>query len=436
METCDWQRFQDYGLWQVLGLTNIQKEEWQLEVESSQAQRRLFFSKNDLLWVESQHPEENIVQVFLDQELFELDQYLRAAANFNEDLALEESLVASGLITLVQMQEGLREWAYRVLKGSLQQKEGRYRIISSVKVPGGSRLHLALSELLFRCYLEVDDKTWVMDQFSNSLNMVVARLKPLSPGLHQATWFEPFVNVADALKLPQTFKHLALNLPLGEFQLLRFILAGWRLGFLEVKPEAEESRSEIQADSSLSSQQFPPEQMMGSPVARRRSVNKWLVSAACVLGLIMVLWFFGGRHNQKSEEQVSPQQQVHIENDRDSGLGAASQELPSQVVQLNLEDLNLALSQWQEQNLSASKRFSLGIYMVCDPNNALSLWQELIDDPNFFCLPYTFQDQACYWVLWGRFDSRRQALEARGSLPEVLKRVAPDADAIALDRIN
>lgn len=84
---------------------------------------------------------------------------------------------------------------------------------------------------------------------------------------------------------------------------------------------------------------------------------------------------------------------------------------------------------WQEQVRALDGRFTLGLFMVCNTENVADAFEAAAGDVRFFIVPKRYAGKPCYWVCWGEFASKGEALAARGDMPPALQDVAAEVNA-------
>ncbi len=80
---------------------------------------------------------------------------------------------------------------------------------------------------------------------------------------------------------------------------------------------------------------------------------------------------------------------------------------------------------------AASGKYTFALFLVCDLTNIEKAIQSAKGDPRLFILARERGSSSCYWVCWGNYDSRIQALKARSELPPGLADAQSEAKAVA-----
>jgi len=446
----EWLPFQNFGLWQTSitlwreGKTGI------LVVDRDGTLRTVQFQRGQVVTADSQDPEDNLVQVFLDQECFTLENYLQAAANFNEDQSLGESMVQFGLITRSELVQGNQAKVFRVFKRTMQLPEGRYRFDATqpAAMTSGPSLDFPLD--WFRAFLDVDDRQWVLDQMGAHLAF---RIEPVAQ-LPDSVWQDPemadLASLENLLDGPEDFKSLVLASSAEEFRLLKFLkMAEW-LGYVRFGQGRDNHADAVAVPEAREQSVVLPEpEAMQEAVLPRVPSRRWpwIVSGSVVLVVLAMLgWAWLGTAD--AEPDLERTEGSELQERAQKGADFAPSESAEPEAEPELEfttetsvamargEIDAAAEMWREASLAWTDQFTLGIYMVCDPGNAFKLWRKFPDDQRFFILPHQFQEQPCYWVCWGQYSSRLQALTARKDLPQGLLEVAPDAEVYPLTKLR
>ncbi len=95
-----------------------------------------------------------------------------------------------------------------------------------------------------------------------------------------------------------------------------------------------------------------------------------------------------------------------------------------------------AAESWKTLLWKDSRRYTLGLFMACDPSNVRQAYQAVGRDERFFILPKTYRDRDCYWVCWGLYDSPRAAMGAVGTLPADLHESKGGVQAYPLFKLS
>ncbi len=72
---------------------------------------------------------------------------------------------------------------------------------------------------------------------------------------------------------------------------------------------------------------------------------------------------------------------------------------------------------WQDLKRNESGKFTIALFMVCERNSVGKAVVDSGGDERLFILPKNFRGKSCYWVCWGAYDLRMQALRDIENLP-------------------
>lgn len=447
-EMSAWEDFHDYPLWeQVISWTQAGAS-IVYEVEHEGRKRRLSLAQGKLIAASSEEPSENLAQVFLDEQLFSLEHYFQVSGSFDEEKTLAENLLASGLITPSEAERGDHERLFRILKGSLFLKSGRIRFSADQDSLPQPNRPVALVTALFRAFLEFEDRDWVLNQYDQHLHIGLIQQNVFPEDLWQIEALRKFQSIETHCEEGILFRDLAHRTGLPDFLLLKFLWISTQLGFLSrsLLLEADDQVVQHASDEVIlpEEQPVPVASEVLSPANNRWKLWLMLALLTAVAGLAIYFWYLSSRPQtvvqatQPTEESVLATEELLAQNADEGLLEVPEPEVDTRNMgqrSMDQENLEAASAFWQTEARQWESKYTLGIYMVCDPENVLVLWRKLPEPNSLFVLPKTYRDQACYWVCWGRFDNRLDALAARSELPEVLGEVAPDAEAYLLSKL-
>ncbi len=88
-----------------------------------------------------------------------------------------------------------------------------------------------------------------------------------------------------------------------------------------------------------------------------------------------------------------------------------------------------AAALWRRR--AAAGKYTFALSLVCEPANIEKARQAAKGDARLFIIAREFGQSACYWVCWGSYDNRIQALKAKTELPPGLADPQSEAKAIA-----
>jgi len=80
-------------------------------------------------------------------------------------------------------------------------------------------------------------------------------------------------------------------------------------------------------------------------------------------------------------------------------------------------DLQEAAQSWRDQLRGQGDRHTLAVFMLCDLENVRKAVALAGDDDRFFLLPRVYNGRNCFWICWGRYDSRAAAMRDFDTLP-------------------
>ncbi len=98
------------------------------------------------------------------------------------------------------------------------------------------------------------------------------------------------------------------------------------------------------------------------------------------------------------------------------------------------KDFSAAAKIWRERLNAELDKHTIAVFMVCDPNNVSKAADLAGKDDRMFILTRAFQGRTCYWICWGRYDSRAEAMGDFGSLPEEWRAQPADISIMRLRR--
>ena len=87
---------------------------------------------------------------------------------------------------------------------------------------------------------------------------------------------------------------------------------------------------------------------------------------------------------------------------------------------LEAHEYDRAASMWQELHSQEGEKYTLAIFLDCDPANVEKARQEAGKSSRFFVLPKVQNGRTCYWVCWGTFGAPIGAKAERRNLPSAL----------------
>lgn len=93
---------------------------------------------------------------------------------------------------------------------------------------------------------------------------------------------------------------------------------------------------------------------------------------------------------------------------------AADQPNPRQLLENN--QLNEAAASWREQMQGQSEKYTLALFLACQPQSVRDAYQKVSASEGFFALPYAFNGRNCYWACAGTFDTYGDALNQLTSM--------------------
>lgn len=444
LEANTWQRFQQYGLLAEctklpeLGKTSF----WQ--IESANHVRWIGFSDGYLISASSEDPSENLIQVFLDRELFTLEQYIQASGNFQEGESLGKGLLAFGLVTLSELESGQKEQIFRIFKASVLQKEGRFRCFEKAWVEMSPSHPVPIEEAVVRACLEFEDKPWIASNFADVYEFQMAMVDSRFNDWEEAGWATDLKNLLPHLRTGTSILDVIHASSLPEFNVLKWIFGFKTLGWVKWMPNVAGLDSNPTSESGA---KLSPEPVSnGTPypakdIATNNSPNRFrlLILGAIGAGLLLVFltlaWM--GIVETPSNSKKMVENVGESEEQSDEFFDQSDQGSTNPTHQALIErNLPKAAALWSDQIIQEEHKFTLGIFMACDPENVLKLWRNQSQDEHLFALPFRFQGEQCYWVCWGKFFDRNAALAARLDMPAFLLELAPDAEPLPFEHFR
>ena len=83
-------------------------------------------------------------------------------------------------------------------------------------------------------------------------------------------------------------------------------------------------------------------------------------------------------------------------------------------------DYDSAAQVFRSIRANEARNNTVVLFMACQKDSIDKAIAATSNDPDLFLLPKTYRGQKCYWVCWGSFPSRLDALKTRDNLPEGL----------------
>ena len=423
-------------------------------VEHAGKLRTIQFHRGQAITADSEAPENNLVQVFLDRECFTLENYLQVSANFSEGQSLGESMVQFGLITKAELAEGRKARVFRVFKSILGLAEGQYRFdaVQPGAISAGPSLDFPRD--FFRAFLAVENRAWVLDQMDANLAFRVAPQAPIPQSVWEDEEMADLINVKELLTDQLDFKALVLASSAETFRLLKFLRMAEMLGYVKLVPTVAEDAPFVEAAVEgpvMVRENLPPSPPATELPSTKSNSRRWGWVIAGGLGMLMVAVFVwtslqGGQENTNSEPPVkmeiagnerSPETaDVEIAEISKPQSSSVPEDRSPASIAMAKGEIDLAARLWHEASVEWAGQFTLGIFMVCDPANASKLWGQVPNEKKLFILPHRYQGQPCYWVCWGQYATRLEALTARSGLPHPVLASSPDAEVYPISNLR
>jgi len=90
---------------------------------------------------------------------------------------------------------------------------------------------------------------------------------------------------------------------------------------------------------------------------------------------------------------------------------------------------------WKQETANRKSKFTIQLLIACQEKTVLESLQAVPDAKDFLILPLQYKGQSCYRVLYGLYETEREAQSAATRLPAVFLQQASPARAVPLQKI-
>ncbi|MDJ0835424.1 MAG: hypothetical protein QNK37_02845 [Acidobacteriota bacterium] len=235
--------FQDYQLHRELVTLWEGKQTGTLTAEVDGYTKTLYIKDGMVVFAATDDPNEKLTQILIGQGKFTQDQYDGVKDNFNEEVSIGRNLIEMGLITQQELAQGGKEQVYQVFSNVMHSERGTFAF-EEEELPGGVvSLPPKYPDAFFRTILDFADKAWLSNQFGADLNFVAHRKEKAEPNFSQIEIGDFAPEIFNLIDGETDFNHMAFEVDVDDFLLLKFLYALQLLGYVEFK-EPEDAPEE------------------------------------------------------------------------------------------------------------------------------------------------------------------------------------------------
>ena len=467
------QDFEKYHLHQEIRTHWLEGNSGLLTCRIDGYEKTLFFEKGVIQWAKSNDPQDHLHGVLVKSGFLTQSQLDSVCKGLEPGQIEGKDLVDLGLITQQELHEGLRTLYYQIFSGCMVTGCGSYRfhsILPTIEIP---RFPVAFPELFFKAILSMQDKPWLVSQFPPNLNFKWQKHSQelsLDYGILPAF----FQDAVEGLSNVNDFRKLVFESGLDEFLLLKTLYGLQLLRFLRVDaPETENAnptpgnpnptrrkparRRHVLFNGEPASSRAPAQRRPTGSTPNQRQLI-WLAIPLVLLAFFSILFMVTHTIARGSSPTVIPPEDPVTHNEDQPVSDQNLKDLPSvetkpQAIEQKPQEAQQMESQREAREISnlpseekpstishrepATKPlekpsrpnrdfepenqtpalYTIGIYLICQEETIHKTRKSLQSFEEVFLVPKTFDKRDCYWVCWGQFPSRWQALKTIPGLP-------------------
>ncbi len=182
-------------------------------------------------------------------------------------------------------------------------------------------------------------------------------------------------------------------------------------------------------------------------VKPRWEVSRRSISAIAVLVLICAsaaYYWFGVKTKHSSGipdvpntvlPSKKPETQTSVETTTQTSSTDSQGEPSAAMTLLQSGRIPQAAFAWKQETANRKSKFTIQLLIACQEKTVLESLQAVPDAKDFLILPLQYKGQSCYRVLYGLYETEREAQSAATRLPPVFLQQASPARAVPLQKI-
>jgi hypothetical protein len=211
-----------------------QKATGSLRLERAPLQKAVYIKEGLILFAASNDPKDQLASILVEEGKLGPDQMAVAQARVSAGNPLAKVLTELGYVSQRELADAARLKVEKILVDLYSWREGSFQFAEGSLPKGAIDLELSTPRLLFNSMRRIQEREWVLKQFS-SLDTVLGATDSFQSF---AGAVDPEPRAAEVLRLVdgvKSIKQIASVSALGEFEVCKVLVAAFLLGALEAR---------------------------------------------------------------------------------------------------------------------------------------------------------------------------------------------------------